>query len=290
MTDPSCPLCENSKPRLHYSLQNKRVFWCHLCHLFFIDPLPDPLRLRTYYEGTASEFEATYFESFQNHRFRSFAKGLDLLSKWNRRGRLLDVGTGLGFFLKQAHEASWEVEGLELSGKVAAYAKQTLGVPVHVGTLEDVPLEANQYQAVTLWDAIEHLPDPKSTLLRIRDLLAPQGVVVIRTPVCDSLIPWVLGFFYRVSLGRIRSGFERLFKEHLFHFSEEGIRQLVERCGFRILQVYREDYIDPQALAHKEWTRNPLVRLGASWILGASRLLRQQDEIVMYAEATPVAA
>lgn len=103
-------------------------------------------------------------------------------------------------------------------------------------------------------------------------------------PVYDSLVPWLLGCCYRVTLGRFRAGLERLFKEHLFHFSEHGIRQLVGACGYRILHAYREDYIDPSALSRKDWAGNAFVRLGAWTAIQAARLLRRQDEVVLYAE------
>ena len=214
-----CPICEGKDTSRRYRLRAKKVFWCRRCRLFFIDPFPDEKTLWASYEGTASEFQKNYFESFQDLRSKSFTRGIELLKRWDRHGRLLDVGTGLGFFLAQARREGWEAEGLELSDKVAQYARRTLQLPVHVGTLESVSLQTGRYDVMTLWDALEHFQNPKSSLLRIRELLVPGGMVVIRTPVCDSLIPWLLRVMYGVSFGRIRFGFEKLFKEHLFHFS-----------------------------------------------------------------------
>jgi len=271
---------------LRYGLRAKKVFWCRRCRLFFIDPFPDEEALRTSYEGAASEFQKNYFESFQDLRSRSFTRGIEVLKRWGHHGRLLDVGTGLGFFLAQAREEGWETEGLEFSDKVAQYARRTLQLPVHVGTLESVSLQTGRYDVLTLWDVLEHFPNPKNSLLRIRELLVPGGMVVIRTPVCDSLIPWLLRGMYRVSFGRIRFGFEKLFKEHLFHFSEKGLRQLMAQCGFRVVEAYREDYIDYGALSHKEWAKHFFVRFGALTAILLSHLLKRQDEVVVYAEST----
>ena len=300
MEESPCPLCQKKETVLRYTLSQKKIFWCRLCRTFFVDPFPSESSLSELYETSAAEFQSKYFESFQRLRSRSFTRGLETLSRFGRhpgeprsprfageagrRGILLDIGTGLGFFLTQARRAGWEVEGLELSEKLSQYARQTLKLPVEVGTLDSAFLAKGRYDVITLWDVIEHLPDPKGALLRIRDLLVPRGVVVIRTPLCDSLIPRTLGLLYRLSFGRVRFGFEKLFSEHLFHFSEEGIRRLVERCGFRILEAYREDYIDPHTLPHKEWAQNPLVRLGANVAIFLSHLFHQEDEIVLYAE------
>ena len=285
---PSCPLCEKKETVLRYTLRDKRIFWCRACRSFFVDPFPDPTTLQASYDSSASEFQSKYFESFQDLRSKSFARGLQVLSALGRRGTLLDVGTGLGFFLTQARRAGWEAEGLELSDKMARYARQTLQLPVQVGTVEEASFANAPYAVVTLWDVLEHLTHPRGTLLRIRALLAEGGVTVIRTPVCDSLIPRILDLLYRMSFGKLRFGFEKLFKEHLVHFSEEGLRRLVEGCGFRILQAYREDYIDAQALRYKEWAQNPLVRLGARGVITLARLFHCQDEVVLYAESAHV--
>ena len=285
MTHLACPLCQKTHAQLRYTLREKRIFWCDLCRTFFIDPFPNALQLSALYEDSISEFNHKYFESFHDLRSRSFGRGLETLSQLGRHGSLLDIGTGLGFFLDQARRAGWGVEGFEFSHQTAQHARQTLGLPVHVGTLETASLAAGQYQVVTLWDVLEHLPNPLEALLRIRTLLVPEGLVVIRTPVCDSLIPWLLDLFYRLSGGRIRFGFEKLFKEHLFHFSEAGLHQLLEHCRFRLVRCYREDYIDFHALTRKEWAQHFGVRLGALAAILASHLLRRQDEIVLYAQS-----
>ena len=279
-----CPLCRHTEAGLRYRLSLKRVFWCRSCLTFFVDPFPKDEELKASYEEASSEFQRKYFESFRDLRARSFARGLRILEELGRRGRLLDVGTGLGFFLDQARKAGWEAECLEVSEKTAHSVRQTLKLPVHVGTLESVSLEKNRYQVVTLWDVLEHLPDPKQTLSRVRDRLVPGGVVVIRTPVCDSLIPGMLDVFYRASFGKFRFGFEKLFKEHLFHFSEKGLCRLVSECGFRILKAYREDYMDIRSLHQKGWAGNLFVRCGAWVVILAAHLIRRQDEVVLYAE------
>ena len=281
----SCPVCQTPDTWLRYTLREKRVFWCRSCHLHFVDPFPDATGLQSSYDDAVSEFQRKYFGSFQDLRSKSFVRGLETLSRLNRKGNLLDVGPGLGFFLDEARRKGWQGEGLELSEKMAEHARRTLQLPIQMGTLESAPLKTGQYEVVTLWDVLEHLPDPKGALLKIHALLLPKGLVVIRTPVCDSLLPWVLNFFYRASLGKLRSGFEKLFQEHLFHFSEKGLRELLGRCGFHPIHHYREDYIDPHALARKEWAGHPLVRWGVFAVIVTSHWIQRQDEVVIYAEA-----
>jgi len=265
-------------------LNAKKVFWCQHCLHFFVDPFPKKAALEASYDGAVNSFEEKYFQSFHGLRTESYTRGLETLERLGSKGPLLDVGTGLGFFLTQAHNQGWKAEGLEVSPKTAAYAKEKFDLPIHVGNLEEVNLKTGHYQVVTLWDVLEHLPDPKAALRQVHTLLGASGIVVIRTPVCDSFIPWALDALYRISFGKIHFGFEKLFEEHLFHFSEAGLRNILSECGFRLLEVYREDYIDYRSLHQKAWAKNVFVRLGAFMAIMMSRLLHRQDEVVLYAQ------
>lgn len=243
------------------------------------------MHLESSYEKGVFELQKKYFESFHALRSQTFSRGLRMLQRRGRQGKLLDVGTGLGFFLESARQAGWEAEGLEFSEKSAAYARQTLRLSVHVGTLESVSLPSKTYEVITLWDVLEHLPNPIETLKTIHSLLVPGGWVVVRTPVWDSLIPRGIGLLYRLSLGRIRFGLEKLFTEHLFHFSEKGLREILEKTGFRVLDAYREDYMDRASLKKKDWAGNIVLRMAVSVAILLSHALGQQDEVVIYAEA-----
>ncbi|MFH1857513.1 MAG: class I SAM-dependent methyltransferase [Candidatus Omnitrophota bacterium] len=281
-----CPLCKEAAPfSPRYVLHDKTVHWCRFCGCFYIKFFPGKSGLAHAGRDAASAFQEKYFASFYALRAKSFARALEMLKVLSRQGKLLDLGTGLGFFLEQARSAGWQAEGLEFSEERAAYAQNRLGFPIHVGTVEEASLREGTYDVVTLWDVLEHLPNPKQTLLRIRALLVPGGCLVIRTPVCDSLLPWLVRTLYRVSFGKFRFGLEKLFEEHLFHFSEKGLSRLLSSCGFRLLRSYREDYIDPNALRQKDWVRNGLVRLGVGVIIGFSHWIRRQDEVVVYAES-----
>jgi 2-polyprenyl-3-methyl-5-hydroxy-6-metoxy-1,4-benzoquinol methylase len=95
--------------------------------------------------------------------------------------RLLDVGCSTGGFLRQMHEAGWEVCGVEPDPKAAAEAAAG-GLDVRVGMLETVSLPESHFDAVTLHHVIEHLHDPVGTLRLCRRVLKPGGTISIATP------------------------------------------------------------------------------------------------------------
>ena len=95
------------------------------------------------------------------------------------KGSLLDIGAGTGAFAQAALEKGWKVKAVEPS-KVAAAQVAEKGIEV-VATLEHLTNEAT-YDVITLWHVLEHLPELKNAIERIKRLLKPNGVLVIAVP------------------------------------------------------------------------------------------------------------
>jgi len=113
--------------------------------------------------------------------YREFLRRFDAY-----RGRLVDVGAGLGFFVKAAREAGWEAEGWEVARPAVEWGRKELGLTaLHEGRVQDVPFAPGTVDAVTLWDVIEHLPDPLETLAWARGVLRPGGLLFLQTPNVD---------------------------------------------------------------------------------------------------------
>src|SRR3989304_3051019 len=89
-----------------------------------------------------------------------FHRAANLLEQYGGNGRLLDVGTGFGFFLGEMKKRGWEVAGIEISQKAMDYAKDVLGLTIFPGPLEKVALPDNDFDAVTGFYLVEHLSHP----------------------------------------------------------------------------------------------------------------------------------
>jgi SAM-dependent methyltransferase len=96
------------------------------------------------------------------------------------RGRLLDVGAGLGIFMETMAQSGWSVEGAEPSGIAAQEARRRTKAPVHLGLLENLDLPEASYDAITFFDALRTVPDPMAFLRQARRLLRPGGTLIIR--------------------------------------------------------------------------------------------------------------
>ena len=252
-----CPLCEGVRNRTVAVKFGLRIARCRGCGLVFANPRLVRPEVEKRYESP--EFIAEYLEA---HRANPGGYDLEFLRGHHRLyldwikdrlfagARLLDVGCGAGFFLKAAEADGWTAEGTEISRRLAAYARDIVGVKVLLGTLPELTLPERAFDVVTLFDVLEHVPDPLRTLEEAARLLRPDGVVLISTPDYDSLSRLFLGTPWAVLSPA----------EHLSLFTERTLRGLVERAGLSVLAagnrlVFNPDYTHKKGLRYRLWKR-----------------------------------
>jgi len=139
--------------------------------------------------------------------------------------RLLDVGAATGFFLDLARQAGWETAGIEPAETAAAVARGKK-LDVKTGILEPDVYTESSFDVITLWDVIEHLPDPVATMRLITALLKPGGVVAINTPDSSSLWSKLMGSRWHMLCP----------PEHLCLFSTHSFDLMLAQIGLRMLE------------------------------------------------------
>jgi 2-polyprenyl-3-methyl-5-hydroxy-6-metoxy-1,4-benzoquinol methylase len=155
-------------------------------------------------------------------------------------GRLLDVGANFGHFVQQASQR-YDAIGIEPSAAVVAWGREHLGARLEVGSIEHQQAEfVGGFDAVVLFDVIEHLPDPRQALRHCHSYLAPGGRLFITTPDAGSPMARLLGrHWYYVDL-----------VEHVSLFSRTNLTQLLSETGFSVVAArtfgrrYRVSYIE----------------------------------------------
>lgn len=155
---------------------------------------------------------------------------LKILSRILRRDlsdiHLLDVGCSSGAFLQIANSLGLNVEGVDPADKPVAYAKK-LGLQVHLGHLEDVQFPENSFDAITLYEVIEHINNPAKILEECRRILRPGGALIIETGNTDS---WT-----RMVRGRDWDFFNlQLLGGHISFFNSKSIAVLAKNSGFEV--------------------------------------------------------
>jgi SAM-dependent methyltransferase len=157
-------------------------------------------------------------------------------------GRLLEVGCAYGYFLELAAPFYPRSVGVDLSSAAVAEARRR-GFDAREGDLLDVALDG-AFDAVCLWDTVEHLSQPEAVLRRGVALLKPGGCLCLSTGDLGSWLARVQGRRWR----QIHP------PTHLFYFTRASLRALCGRLGLEEMQlstvrVYRRVRSALEALA-----------------------------------------
>jgi len=140
--------------------------------------------------------------------------------------RLLDYGCGIGLFLEVALERGFDACGVDLAPDAVREARRR-GLRAWHGTAGDVPeVAAGEFDVVTLWSVLAHLPRPIDELAMLRRLLAPDGVLLVSTVNANSLL--------LKAYGERWGGFTR---NHLIFSSPTTLPRLLRAAGFAAVCV-----------------------------------------------------
>lgn len=110
-------------------------------------------------------------------------EALEILERYIQIGNLYDIGAAGGFVMKAAKERGWNVDGNELSVACIDWAEKTLGIDIEYGHLEELEVKENHYDAIVMWNTLEHVLNPVTTLDKSKAMLKAGGCLHIEVPI-----------------------------------------------------------------------------------------------------------
>lgn len=209
-----------------------KVVKCKNCGFVYTNPQPDRELIEKHYQ---EDYYKEWLEKQMKRRIPMWKKRLKELQKYKKSGRLIDVGFGSGTFLNLAKEKGFEVCGTEISEYACRYVKNNLGIDVFRGDLEEAHFPPASFDVVTMWHALEHLPNPKAALKEINRILKNDGLLVIAVPNLNNFITRIL---YLLAKGKKLILFSVNAKElHLWHFSANSLTSMLKEAGHSIIEI-----------------------------------------------------
>jgi len=207
---------------------------CTYCGFVHVVPFPSEEELAEYYHSKfyESDRKKDYFaqqaadrewwcDVFQN-RLLKFENAL------GRKGRILDVGCGPGFFLNHASKAGWDVKGIEPSPRAVEFARTELTVDVEQGGLDSFsPESLGKFDVVYSHGVIEHVLRPDDFIKQCGEFLMKGGLLFVNA--ANDFNPLQNALCSKLSY----SPWWFVPPEHLNYFSVKSIQGLVERLGFQ---------------------------------------------------------
>jgi 2-polyprenyl-3-methyl-5-hydroxy-6-metoxy-1,4-benzoquinol methylase len=283
--DARCPVCGSERARLRYRITRFRVYGCLDCEVVYLWPqLSDAevkemfTRLYTEGEGSVPElksyYDFTYDDVPGNPLVQLYERWLDVLERHRKGGRLLDIGCGTGLFLAVARRRGWEPYGIDDCAEATQHARSHFGLDVSDGQFTDFAARGISFDAITMWDIIEHARAPVELLAAARQVLAPGGVMGISTPNQRSILDVVAGAVYHATGGRLTKALEKFYiEQHFLYFTPETLAFAAARADLELVHVERE-LTDLRRL-----TLAPPTRLLLSTLFALGRLTGLENRI-----------
>lgn len=241
METPRCLLCDSTNSTVLFRLHDWacelpgdfQLVTCQMCGHIYQSPRPTQAVIGAFYPEDYQPFWRAI--DTEPHQWRRTLRHW----QWRARcrqvaqlragGRLLDVGASTGVFLNEMrHYGAWTLAGVELNEQAARYARNTFQLEMFVGQIENAPWSPSSFDVVTLWDVLEHLPEPASALKKIRDLLTPDGYLIMSVPNGDSVDAKLFGRYW-IGLDAPR---------HMSVFNLASLKRLLRTAGYSLETAY----------------------------------------------------
>jgi SAM-dependent methyltransferase len=263
MVQVPCPVCGSTNTRLHLDdedhsldpsifgssrskITHGRILRCADCDFGFRQLRSNSDEMAQLYR----KMDVGVYEAEASGRQNTAARHMRIVQQFTTRrtGRVLDVGCASGLFLREALRAGWSAAGAEPSEVLHARALDLLGTQAELCccTLEHANFAPGSFDAITLWDVLEHVPEPVAFMRHCATLLKSNGKLFLNVPNLDSLEARVLGRKWPLLLA-----------EHLNYFNHKSLRRCGAAAGLRPIHFGRRpvsfslDYILFRLSQHK---------------------------------------
>lgn len=183
----------------------------------------------SYFVDSSTGGYSNYVQDEALHRLNAKDRLRHVAAAGGKGGRLLDVGCAAGFFLDEAQKSTprWDVVGMDCSGWARRIAQERFGIKSY-GSLAEVKQQEQQpFQAVTMFQVLEHIPSPEEALREVAACLDEHGALVIETWDRESLVARMFG-----------NHWQQITPPSVLHlFSRRSLKRLVEACGFTDVKI-----------------------------------------------------
>jgi SAM-dependent methyltransferase len=290
----NCPLCGSDKHELLYITRDRhygisgiyQIVQCTGCSLIFLNPMYTDAELSPLYP---QDYYAYQDDNFHRPRWKEIIKAILNFRihtrdpKFEKPGKMLDVGCGTGWFMFEMRKQGWDVHGVEISAAAADVGRKAAGLNIFSGTLEEAKFPDDSFDYIRSNHSFEHISNPGPTLDEIHRILKPGGKLMIGVPNVTGLNARIFKKYWWYLGAPV----------HTFNYSVKTLSEMLKKHRFAVQKVtYNSDFSGILGSA-QIWTNrnngrkstegvlmgNPVLMVGCQWLSKFIDLLQQGDAI-----------
>ena len=236
-----CPVCDGKTFKtfltcndFFVSGEKFQIKQCSSCGFKITENIEDEDNIGPYYQSENYISHSNTSKGIVNsvyHAVRKYMLGRKrrLVEKATgiRKGDILDVGTGTGFFLNEMKEYGWQVTGTEKSSDARDFAKKEFNLD-NLPSEKLFALKDKSFDVITLWHVLEHIHLINENMETFHQLLKEKGKLIIAVPNHESFdAKHYREFWAAYDVPR-----------HIWHFAPKQMKQLGEKHGFKLLSLH----------------------------------------------------
>lgn len=290
-----CQVCGSERATLQFAEPPYRVLRCDDCSLVYVTPRWSDETIHEVYGEDYWQSDSPKTKGYADYKsdaalyLKTFRRRTRLVRRYiPTTARVLDIGCAAGFFLRVMRDGGHDVRGVEVSTAIGTEAQSHLGTDrVHLGMLHEAVgqpgFEPGSFDLVTMWDVIEHVPDPQDLLRQARAMLRPGGTLILETQNVDSRFARLLGPRWH--------HFKH--EEHIYHFNPATVAKVLDQAGFtveRLTSSFGGKYVSFGFIAERAARLNRIASLALKPLTvfrNANVYLNFHDEMVVVAHPKP---
>lgn len=193
-------------------------------------PRPKDEDLGNFYESSAyishTDAKKSLFDKiYQLVRNYTLNKKIKLINSFGSEAKtILDIGAGTGDFLEYCKKDGWQVSGVEPSAKAREIAEQKIDEKLYT---ENTEFSKQQFDVITMWHVLEHVPNLNETIAQLKQALKPNGTLIVAVPNHKSFDAKYYGTFW--------AAYD--VPRHLWHFSQIAIKNLFAKENMKVVKT-----------------------------------------------------
>ena len=216
-----CTLCR--KEAAFPSDSNQRILKCRNCGIIFLTPdliIPEVEKYYSHGNFWRDKINDPQQMTMLKRNAKALLSLMALYKKPDPSVKLLDIGSHEGVFIEEAVKFGYQAQGIEPNKRIVAQARSR-GLPIVEGTIENLD-EQEKFDIITIFHVLEHLPDPRLALEKIKSHLKKDGILALEVPNIESYLAKKQGLSWKF-----------IALEHLWYFSPMTLKNLLEEVGFQ---------------------------------------------------------